>query len=471
MNNYNEQMLVEQMAPTILPRSLGRFDLTAIYFAAIFASYGAAQMASLGWAAIPMLIMAALVFLVPCALAAFELGTLFPGEGGIYIWAHKAFGPLHGFISGWLSWVPIFLILPLSVTASSAYIQEAFHTTWPKSIDTIIQLVLIWVEFLFCVRGLKTSQNIVRIGFFISFGTAIAVFIVGWLQPVSATPVTNDITSFNIFQHGVLFSAAVLWMLGVEMPFTMGDEYSNHRQTAKTMLVWGTITLLVGYLLGTTGILWSIPAATVDVTRGVAQAVSAHYPLLGSIVAVSVSLAIMSTGINYENMYSRLLFVSALEKRLPAIFAHVSERKVPVRALLVQAIGANIVILIFSTLGNLTVILNLYLAALVAIWCTSLYYIFAALLIVRKKYDSLYATRGEDVWHIPGGLVGRWFVGIWGIIANTIAIYYVFALPWVSEGITAAGWRGWIAAIAAVVVVLGIVLYRHSLKQQAVDAD
>jgi len=462
----NEEMLVEKLAHTILPRNLSRFDLTAIYFAAIFGSFGAAQMATMGWAAIPMLIMAAVVFLLPCALAAFELGTLFPGEGGIYIWAHKAFGPLHGFISGWLSWVPIFLILPLGVTASSAYIQEAFHTTWPKSIDTMIQLALIWVEFLFCARGLGISQNVVRVGFFVSFGTAVIVFIVGWIQPVSATPITSDIISFNIFAHGALFSAAVLWMLGVEMPFTMGDEFSNHRKTAKTMLVWGTLTLITGYLLGTTGILWSIPVEKVDVTRGVAQAVSAHYPVLGSIVAIAVSIAIMSTGINYENMYSRLLFVSALEKRLPAVFAHVNEKKVPIRALLVQAIGASIVILIFSTQESLAVVFNLYLAALVAIWCASLYYIFAALLIVRKKYDSLYQSRGADVWHIPGGLIGRWFVGIWGIVANTIAIYYVFALPWVSEGITAQAWRGWIAAIVAVVIGFGVILYSNSLKQQ-----
>jgi amino acid transporter len=310
------------------------------------------------------------------------------------------------------------------------------------------------------------SQNFVRIGFFVSFATAVIVFIVGWMQPVSATPITADITSFNVFAHGALFSAAVLWLLGVEMPFTMGDEYSQHRKTAGTMLLWGSLALMAGYLMGTAGILWAMPMAKVDVTKGVAQAISAHYPLLGSAVALAIWVAVMSQDIAYLNAYSRLLFVSAVEKRMPKIFAEVNERKVPVRALFAQGLGAPIVVLIFATLNSAGAAFNLYLATLVAIWCASLYYIYGAVILSRKKYADLYKTRGDDVWKIPGGKTGAWVVALWGIIANTIAIYYVFALPWVTDGISAFGWRIWIAAISFIVIVLGILLYQHSLKQQ-----
>lgn len=389
----NDTMLVEQNAPKILPRILTRLDLIPIYFALIFGSYGAAQMASMGWAAIPMLLLATIVFLVPCALAAYELGTLFPGEGGIYIWAHKTFGPIHGFISGWLSWVPILLLLPLGATVTTAHIQAAFHVDWPEWLNVALQILLIWIEIMICTRSLKVSQNFVRLGFFVSFSTALIVFIVGWLQPVSATPITSEITDINIFAHGALFSAAVLWLIGVEMPFTMGAEYSQHRKTAKTMLLWGTLALTVGYLLGITGILWSIPQSEVDVTKGVAQAVSAHYPLLGSMVAIAISLAISSQAIAYTNAYSRLLFVSALEKRLPEFLARVNKNKVPVHAMIVQGIGASIILLIFASQGTLAVVVNLYLASLVVIWCASLYYIYGSLILARKKYKELYQTR------------------------------------------------------------------------------
>lgn len=117
------RMLAELIPPKVLPRALTRFDLISLYFALIFGSYGAAQMAAGGWAGIPMMLLAAATFLLPCALAAYELGTLFPGEGGIYIWAHKTAGPIHGFIAGWLSWVPIFFLLPLGATTIIAHMQ------------------------------------------------------------------------------------------------------------------------------------------------------------------------------------------------------------------------------------------------------------------------------------------------------------------------------------------------------------
>ena len=118
-----KKMLAEIIPNMLLTRVLKRFDLMALYFALIFGSYGAAQMTADGWAGIPMLLMAALTFLLPTALAAYELGTLFTGEGGIYIWAHKTLSPMHGFIAGWLSWVPIFLLLPLGVSVIVAEIQ------------------------------------------------------------------------------------------------------------------------------------------------------------------------------------------------------------------------------------------------------------------------------------------------------------------------------------------------------------
>src|SRR3970040_210 len=111
------QMLAEIIPPKVLPKSLSRFDLVTIYFALIFGSYGASQMATGGWAAIPMLVLATLCFMIPTILGSWELGTLFPGEGGIYIWAHKTMGPIHGFIAGWLSWMAVFLLLPLVSTA------------------------------------------------------------------------------------------------------------------------------------------------------------------------------------------------------------------------------------------------------------------------------------------------------------------------------------------------------------------
>ena len=460
-------MLAEIVPPRILPRVLTRFDLVTIYFALIFGSYGAAQMAAGGWASLPMLGLAAITFLVPCALCSYELGTLFPGEGGIYIWAHKTFGPIHGFVAGWLSWVPIFLLLPLGVTAIVAHLQVAFGASWPLWVQVGLQIALILFVTALSVLRLNLSQSYVRLMFFVSFGTAACVFLAAILWNGAKTPVTSDVLSFNLAKHGNLYSAAILWLLGVEVPFNMGAEFKDHKSVAGTMFLWGSIALLLGYVLGIVGVLGLTPADKVDATTGVAKALTVVSPFIASVVAIAICFAITSQDVAYMNSYSRLLFISGIEHRLPEVVGQVTPRtRVPIPALLVQALGASIVILSFSTQAKLAIAFNLYIAALVTVWCTSLFYLYFCVLRARRIYRDAYAQRGTDVWRIPGGSSGLWSVAIAGALFNAAAIYYVFALPLTSD-ISANAWRTWLFAISLVVAVTGVVIFKTGEQRAA----
>src|SRR5207244_1580556 len=102
------------------------------------------------------------------------------------------------------------------------------------------------------------------------------------------------------------------------------------------------------------GILWTTSVANIDSTTGVAKGVANVWPLVGSLVALAICLAVSSQDVAYMNTYSRLLFISGIEKRLPEVFGQVTSRsRVPVPAMLLQALGAIVVILIFSTQPNL----------------------------------------------------------------------------------------------------------------------
>lgn len=464
----NKEMLAEIVPPKILPRILTRFDLVTIYFAIIFGSYGAAQMAAQGWAGVSMMILAAITFLFPCALASYELGTLFPSEGGIYIWAHKAFGPLHGFVAGWLSWMPIFLLLPLDATIVVSFLQYALGQEWSLFWQVAAQIIFVWVLFSVAILKLRTSQTFVNIFFFIAIGTAVVAFVAGLLHDPVATPVNSEIFSLDLKKYGFLYSAAVLWLLGVEVPFNMGAEFSHHKKTGKTMLTWGTLALLIGYILGISGILLTTPISEINQTTGIAVAVATLSPTLGIIIAIGVCFAVFAQATSTMNAYSRLVFIGGIEKRLPSKMAEVSKRKTPWAAMLVQAVVGSIVILIFATQTQLVVTYNLYLAALVAVWCTSLFYIYFGIFRVRKKYQELYRQRDENIWIIPGGKFGLWFVCVIGIIFNALAIYFVFAKPWV-DGISAYNWRLWLTLTSVVIIVVGIIVFLAGRKRAEIS--
>lgn len=460
-------MLAEILPPRILPRVLGTFDLVTIYFALIFGSYGAAQMASGGWGTIPMFFLAVLTFLVPCAMCSFELGTLYPGEGGIYIWAHKTFGPIHGFIAGWLSWVPIFLLLPLGTTTIVAHLQYAMGQTWPLWSQILVQIALILAITGVSALRLVFSQSYVRWMFFLAFGSAVIVFLVGATHHGPHTVLGSEILSFNLARHGNLFSIAILWLLGVEVPFNMGAEFSNHKRTAGKMYIWGSFALIVAYLLGIVGVLLTTPSDQVDATAGVAKAAGTFSPLLGSLVALIIVFAVASQDVAYMNSYSRLLFVSGIEHRVPSLFGQVTRRsRVPVPALVLQALGASLVVLTLASQSALAVAFNIYIAALITVWCASLFYIYLGVPRARRLHQNLYAERGPLVWKIPGGTIGLWSTVLLGVVFNVLAIYYVFAIPLTSD-ISFGAWLGWLVGLSVAVAVGGVIIFLRGERTAA----
>jgi amino acid transporter len=244
----------------------------------------------------------------------------------------------------------------------------------------------------------------------------------------------------------------------------MGAEFKRHRSVAGTMFLWGSIALLVAYLMGIVGVLFSLPLDQIDSTVGVAKAVGIASPLLGAAVAFAIIFAVTSQDVAYMNSYSRLLFVSGLEHRMPAIFGQVTRNsRVPVPALLLQALGSCIVVLTLASQSVLAVAFNIYIAALVTVWCASLFYVYFGVARARKQHAALYHERGAEVWRIPGGRVGLWCVVGVGVIFNAMAIYYVFAIPLTGD-ISAGSWRLWLWGISLLVAILGMVIYRRGRR-------
>ena len=62
-------------------------------------------------------------FFVPEGIAVLALSRRYPGEGGVYLWARRHFGDVHGFVSGWCYWtnnlfyVPVLLVYLAGIVA------------------------------------------------------------------------------------------------------------------------------------------------------------------------------------------------------------------------------------------------------------------------------------------------------------------------------------------------------------------
>src|SRR5437588_3859940 len=100
------ELLSERIAPGILPKVLGPFDMVAIFVAIVLFAVQGSVVQQAGASAFVYWILGFLTFLIPGAIVTGQLGLMFPGEGSIYVWTNKALGNFWGFFAGFCAWGP-----------------------------------------------------------------------------------------------------------------------------------------------------------------------------------------------------------------------------------------------------------------------------------------------------------------------------------------------------------------------------
>ena len=106
-----------------IPRTLGLTDLVLLGTVAIVNVNTVPPVAGYGRATLVLWVVAFAAFFVPEGIAVLALSRRYPGEGGVYLWARRHFGDLHGFVSGWCYWtnnlfyVPVLLVYLAGVVA------------------------------------------------------------------------------------------------------------------------------------------------------------------------------------------------------------------------------------------------------------------------------------------------------------------------------------------------------------------
>jgi len=79
-----------------LKRVLGRRDLVLLFVVAVFNLNVVPSIAANGGVTLWLWLISMLLFFWPQGIAVIELSHRYPGEGGVYLWAKKEFGPKEG---------------------------------------------------------------------------------------------------------------------------------------------------------------------------------------------------------------------------------------------------------------------------------------------------------------------------------------------------------------------------------------
>ena len=455
-------MTTELVPEQILPKVLSTFGLTATYVFIICWITGSSLMASGGWTVVPMWILGIITFLVPAGLAVAELGNLWPGQGGVYIWAFRTMGDKMAFLGGYLSWVPVVLNTASSPAIMLQLLLLAFHAELGFTLSIIIQLVILWTVVGLALAKLAANQKIMNVAFVVYIALTLTIFVSAVIHVIghgSATPFNmHDAMVPNFIGAGFLYGTVLLYLVGVETPFNMGAEFLSVKRSATKMIAYGSAALVLIYLLTQIGTIMVLPAAEVNSVTGVIGNLGVSgFPGLMEVAAVVLAVIVFIAMTTYQVAYSRLIFVSGLEQHLPRIFTHLNPRtRNPVTAILVQGVLSSLILIGLYSQASMVKVTVYLQGGLSVVWLISGFFFFVPLLIARKKYADRYAS--EDFWRIPGGLPVVWLVTIVGVVATCAGIYYSFAVPWLPD-VAPSLWMTWVGSIAVGMFVLGAIVY------------
>ena len=121
-------------------------DVILSVICVVFVAEAAAPVASIGNSQYFWWLFMIAAFLLPYGLIASELGTAFPGDGGLYDWIQTAYPGTHwGARASWYYWIDF----PLWMASLAVVCPELLEVIFGGRIDPVwslvIQLVFIWI--------------------------------------------------------------------------------------------------------------------------------------------------------------------------------------------------------------------------------------------------------------------------------------------------------------------------------------
>jgi glutamate:GABA antiporter len=462
-------MVSERLAPGMLPRVLNSFDMTIIFVAVVLFIVNASAIQQAHQSAYTYWILGFLAFLIPGALVTAQLGQMFPQEGSLYVWTQKALGPFWGFFAGFCAWWPGILVMVATGDAVVTIWQFIDTGGLPKAWQQgLVILAVLWFSALMATLRLRMTQSYANVAV-VFYGAGI--FVIGlagvlWLigSGHSATGGWGTASNWSIHStQWTWFGFVILALLGIEVPLNMGVEIV-HMRAIKKYLFWGSIVVMVAYLWATLGTMLALPAsksvgATTDILRAVQVGFFGSHAF-AVVVALILLWFFVANTIVYNYSFSRLLFVSGLEQRMPKELGTVSEkRKVPVHAIILQTVLSSIfVIAIFNPWvggSNNQRAYWLFQAAVTVIWCVSMVLLFADIFLVKRAFPAKF----EEVRTTHPYLL--YASGVLGILASAFGAYVTFRSPWTSL-FSVQHWRIWLGVLCGVSIGAAIVIYAIS---------
>jgi APA family basic amino acid/polyamine antiporter len=360
------------------------------------------------------------------ALCYGELGAMFPSAGGEYVYLRESFGRLSGFLSGWTSLIVGFSApIAAAAMAFATYFSRVFpnalptaaHASWMET-----QWIHISPESLLAA-GIIVLFSLIHSGG-LHFGTRVQNVLTGFKIVVIFAFVGAGIAfghgsmdHFSLASHsGSLFSTGFASSLifisfaysGWNASAYLGAEIKNPARNLPFSLFWGTLSVMILYLLLNAVFIYSLSPSEMSgiLEVGAASAFALFGEGVERIFAGAITFSLLSVISAMILAGPRIYYAMARDRLFFARFGRVSQRHgTPAQSIFLQA-GIAILMVITSSFDKLLLYIGVTLSLFAMLTVIGM-------MVLRAKGLSLkspYRTFGYPVTPVFFVLFNLWMV-------------------------------------------------------------
>lgn len=297
------------------------------------------------------------------ALTFAEMGSMFPGAGGHYVYLKEAYGQTTGFLYGWFI---LFISTSGAIAALASVCSEHLLYLFGVSRDSgwTVPLAAVIIIFLTVINsfGVSVSGRLASV-FTLSKLAGLALIIaVGWMwaQP-SAMEINRSGDFANTFPSDpwAAFAAAfvgVLFSYGgwQHVAFLAGETKDPQRTVPRAMMIGAFVVTLV-YVLANMAYMRLLPLEQIAVTDTIAaDALNTRFSWGGPLMAFLIALSTFGTTGIYSMTAPRMYYAMANDGVFFKKLAEIHPRwRTPINAMAMQAGWALVLLMVWGTFGNL----------------------------------------------------------------------------------------------------------------------
>jgi basic amino acid/polyamine antiporter, APA family len=297
------------------------------------------------------------------ALTFAEMGGMFPGAGGLYVYLREAYGDLWGFLFGWFI---LFVSTSGAIAALASVCSEHLLFLLGVSRDSgwtvplaaaIIVLLTVVNSFgvalggrlasVFTMSKLLGLALIVLVGWFWVNGS---VSEANYTGNFAQAPLTNPWGAFAAAFVGVLFSYGG-WQ---HVAFMAGETKDPQRTVPRAMIIGASIVTLV-YVLANMAYMRLLPLEHIAGTKTIAaDALNTQFSWGGPLMAFLIALSTFGTTGIYCMTAPRMYYSMAKDGIFFKKLAEIHPKyQTPINAMVLQAAWALVLLAVWGTFGDL----------------------------------------------------------------------------------------------------------------------